>query len=93
MKRNETIDDVLQQHAGWIIEEKGLVKTFVFDSFEKAMKSMQELVPVIVGLNHHPDWKNSYNKVNVCLFTHDEDAVTKKDIELLKIIEENWGKS
>ena len=39
------------------------------------------------SMNHHPDWSNSYNKVDVKLTTHSMGEVTRKDIELAKKID------
>ena len=36
--------------------------------------------------NHHPEWQNIYNKVQIRLHTHDQKAVTELDIELAKSI-------
>jgi len=93
MKSKQAIEEVLLTYPGWKLMEKGMEKTFVFESFDKAIQRMQELVPEINRVNHHPDWENSFNKVRVRLFTHDEGAVTEKDINLLVLIEQHWSKS
>ncbi|MBK6285525.1 MAG: 4a-hydroxytetrahydrobiopterin dehydratase [Draconibacterium sp.] len=38
-------------------------------------------------LNHHPDWSNSYNKVNIALTNHDAGGVTQLDFKLAEIID------
>lgn len=45
---------------------------------------MTQVAAVAERLQHHPDWQNSYNTVNVRLFTHDQNAVTDLDITLAK---------
>jgi 4a-hydroxytetrahydrobiopterin dehydratase len=37
--------------------------------------------------NHHPDWRNSYNRVSIQLTTHDKGGITEKDYELAKAID------
>ena len=43
---------------------------------------MNEVAKIANQLDHHPDWSNVYNKVNITLCTHDEGKVTEKDTEL-----------
>ena len=38
-------------------------------------------------INHHPDWKNVYNKVTVCLSTHDIDGLSEKDFILANLMD------
>jgi 4a-hydroxytetrahydrobiopterin dehydratase len=38
-------------------------------------------------MNHHPDWKNVYNIVEIQLFTHDATAITTNDINLALVID------
>ena len=38
-------------------------------------------------LQHHPDWSNVYNSLEIYLYTHDADGVTEKDFELAEIID------
>ncbi len=92
MKSSEAIKEVLNQYPGWKQEGDYLLKTFVFSSFEEAIQSMQELVLPINQLNHHPEWQNIFNRVEVKLTTHDSGCVTEKDIELLILIEKHWSK-
>ncbi|GAL61649.1 pterin-4-alpha-carbinolamine dehydratase [Algibacter lectus] len=39
------------------------------------------------ALNHHPDWSNVYNVLNISISTHDADGVTAKDFKLAKAID------
>ncbi len=88
----EDINEVLSQYPAWKKEGDYLKKTFVFASFEIAIQSMQELILPIHLLNHHPEWKNIYNRVEVKLTTHDSGCVTEKDLQLLILIEKHWSK-
>jgi 4a-hydroxytetrahydrobiopterin dehydratase len=38
-------------------------------------------------MNHHPEWFNVYNRVNVDLTTHDSGGVTKHDVDLASLLE------
>ena len=62
-------------------------KSFVFDSFIAAFAWMSRIAMHAEKLDHHPEWKNIYNKVDVNLITHDKNTVTVKDLELAKIMD------
>jgi 4a-hydroxytetrahydrobiopterin dehydratase len=77
----------------WNIENHELVRTFVFSGFEEAMAFMQACSERITVLNHHPAWKNIYNKVEVRLCTHDAgNTITQKDRELAAIMDEIYNR-
>ena len=60
-----------------------LSKTYEFDSFEEAMDYMHRATAVISRINHHPEWTNRYNKLEVRLTTHDQgNVVTQRDHQL-----------
>ncbi len=60
-----------------------ITKTYVFSGFEQAMQFMQEASSIIIALDHHPKWTNTYNKIEIVLSTHDiGNKVGPKDYEL-----------
>ena len=63
-------------------DNKGIKKEFIFENFDVAWAFMNEVAKIANQLDHHPDWSNVYNKVNITLSTHDEGKVTEKDTEL-----------
>lgn len=72
----------------WTETENKLIKTFVFKSFEEALTFMQMVTPHISALNHHPEWKNIYNRIEVELTTHDAgNRVTSLDRKLAEIMD------
>lgn len=78
----------LAELSGWSFAENALVKTFRFGSFREAMSFMVRVAFEAEALNHHPDWTNSYNEVEVRLTTHHAgDKLTSKDVELAKRIQ------
>ncbi len=68
--------------TGWTLKDKSLVYTFKFQSFASAIAFMVEVSFFCEKMNHHPEWKNMYDKVSVVLTTHDADGVTDKDHDL-----------
>lgn len=72
---------------GWKVENGKLVKNYQFKSFAQAIGWMVSVALYADKIDHHPDWSNSYNKVNVELITHDLKALSKLDIKLAKRME------
>jgi 4a-hydroxytetrahydrobiopterin dehydratase len=71
-------------HRPWAVGtgDDRLLRTFEFADFGDAMKFMAKVEPAAERLNHHPEWRNVYNKVWVELTTHDSGGVTALDLEL-----------
>ena len=65
---------------------KCLKATFIFSDFKEAFGFMTKVAFEAEILGHHPDWSNSYNKVNMSLKTHDKGKVTELDVKLAKKI-------
>ena len=67
---------------GWSGDAQRISKTFQFKSFAQALAFMVEIGLYCEKADHHPEWKNIYNKVWVELTTHDAGRVTAKDLAL-----------
>ena len=90
MKRltDNEIDYNLTTLKDWSLDDNRIVKTIVFNDFKEAIAAMVKIGEAAEELNHHPDWYNSYNKLNIKLGTHDVGGITMKDFELAQKIEE-----
>ena len=67
----------------WIEENNQLKRNFLFKDFKAAFAFMTKVAAIAEEMNHHPTWTNEYNKVDVCLSTHDAgNIVTDKDRKL-----------
>lgn len=72
---------------GWKHTRKALERTYRFAGFGAALAWMQDAALEIERLDHHPEWSNRYDTVQVRLCTHDAgDRVTARDVELAKIL-------
>ena len=72
----------------WKTDNNQLVKEFIFKNFIDAFAFMTRVAIVAENMNHHPDWRNVYNKVEIRLSTHDAGGiVTQKDYELATAID------
>jgi 4a-hydroxytetrahydrobiopterin dehydratase len=72
--------------------DNSLQKSFVFASFEDALFWMLRCSYDIVQLDHHPEWRNIYNRVDVLLTTHDAgNIVTEKDRALAQLLDARYS--
>jgi 4a-hydroxytetrahydrobiopterin dehydratase len=69
---------------GWsAVEGRAAIrKVFEFEDFNAAWGFMSRVAVKADKVDHHPEWFNAYNKVDVTLATHDADGVTQKDVDL-----------
>lgn len=67
---------------GWSIEEGKLHREFRFADFIAAFAFMTRAALVAEKMDHHPEWSNVYDRVDVDLTTHDADGLTVLDFEL-----------
>lgn len=72
---------------GWRVEHGRLRRSLRFADFEAAFAFMARVAAEARRLDHHPDWSNSYAKVEIELVTHDVGALTRLDLELARAIE------
>ena len=70
--------------TGWIEVEgrDAISRKFTFKDFNEAFGFMARAALVAEKLDHHPEWFNVYNKVEVTLATHDAGGVTERDLKL-----------
>lgn len=80
--------------AGWetSADGKAISKTFRFRGFRDAIIWMTRAAFEAEHLNHHPEWSNVYNRVEVRLTTHDTGGLTAKDIDLAQRMEKISGR-
>lgn len=72
------------QLSGWSAapDKDAITKTFKFADFNAAFGFMTRVALMADKLDHHPEWFNVYNRVEVLLTTHDADGVTELDLAL-----------
>ena len=72
--------------AAWTIEEGKLYRAFKFPSFIAAFGFMTQVAILAEKADHHPEWFNVYNKVNISLTTHDAGGISTRDFALAEQI-------
>ena len=72
--------------AGWsqVEDRDAIFKTFKFKNFAEAFGWMTKMAIWAEKLNHHPEWFNVYNRVEVTLTSHDVDGLSTRDVKLAR---------
>ena len=84
----------LKTLPAWAKVEGGrdaIQRTFKFKDFNTAFGFMTRAALMADKLDHHPEWFNVYNRVEVTLSTHDADGVTALDVELARFMDQAAG--
>lgn len=78
------ITESLQDLNDWTHQKdcNSLYKKFKFKDFKCAFSFMEQVAEFAEKINHHPDWKNCYNNVEVTLSTHDINGISELDIKM-----------
>lgn len=82
-------DQALTALHGWAYstEENAISKTFKFADFSEAWGFMNRAALLAEKIDHHPEWFNVYNRVDVKLTTHDAGGVTVLDVKMATAME------
>lgn len=85
----ERFEASLGSLSGWCVCREGtaLQKTYVFKTFSEAFGFMTRVALLAECQDHHPEWKNVWNRVEIVLTTHDAGGLTEKDFILASSIE------
>nr|XP_027197929.1 pterin-4-alpha-carbinolamine dehydratase-like [Dermatophagoides pteronyssinus] len=87
-QRKELLQPLLEQK--WSMDKSGrdaITKEFQFKDFIEAFSFMTQVAMKAEKMNHHPEWFNCYNRVNILLSSHDVNGLSERDIRLAKQIE------
>ncbi|HEX7480632.1 MAG TPA: 4a-hydroxytetrahydrobiopterin dehydratase [Polyangiales bacterium] len=86
MPRTKLTDKDIQTRLAalpdWEVRDGKLHRELTFPSFIEAFAFMTAFALVAERVNHHPDWRNVYNRVVIDLWTHDAGGITARDFEL-----------
>ena len=82
-------DAALAELGGWTpVEGRDAIrKSYRFKDFSEAFGFMSRVALLAEKADHHPEWFNVYNKVDIVLTTHDADGLSARDVKLAKAID------
>ena len=85
--------DALADLSGWTFDpaRNGIARRFSFADFGAAFAFMTRVALEAEKADHHPDWSNVWNRVDILLSTHDAGGVTQKDVALARKIQALLG--
>lgn len=85
--------EALASLDGWNVEtdRDAITKEFAFKDFNAAFGFMTRIAMKAEAMDHHPEWRNIYNRVTVTLATHDAGGLTEKDIALASFMDAAAG--
>lgn len=83
----------LSSLAGWqpVSGRDAIQKTFKFKDFNAAFGFMTRVGMAAERMDHHPEWRNVWNTVEVVLSTHDAGGLTQRDIDLARFMDDVAG--
>ena len=65
----------------------GIARRFSFDDFAQAFGFMASVAIIAEKMDHHPEWSNVYNRVEILLTTHDAGGLSARDVDLATAID------
>ena len=82
-------DAALESLPKWRLSDDGLAieRSFKFADFSEAFGFMTRVALLAEKADHHPEWTNGWNRVDIALTTHDASGLTNRDLALAKAID------
>ena len=78
----DEVQQCVSELPDWTLEGDKLWRRFVFVDFSEAFGFMSRVALAAEAMNHHPEWSNVWNRVEIALTTHDAGGLSKLDFEL-----------
>lgn len=88
---DEEITRRLSALPGWRREGETIARGFQFEDFVAAFGFMTRVALIAEKMNHHPEWRNVWNRVEITLTTHDAGGLTERDLQLAEAIDRTSG--
>ena len=81
--------DALDELDEWDYDEArdAITRKFLFADFSEAFAFMTRVALLAEKLDHHPEWSNVWNRVDILLTTHDADGLSIRDVQMATAID------
>ena len=85
----EDLRNALKRLPDWelVSNREAITRKFQFVDFDAAFAFMTRCALLAAKMDHHPEWFNVYNKVDVTLSTHDAGGITENDVKMAKAMD------
>lgn len=64
-----------------------ITRSFTFDNFSQAFAFMTQVALLAERIDHHPEWSNIFNRVDILLTTHDAGGLSERDVDMAQAID------
>jgi 4a-hydroxytetrahydrobiopterin dehydratase len=81
------ITSALADVPGWELKGDGIERQYRFADFTRAFAFMARVALLAEKADHHPEWSNVYNRVDIRLTTHDAGGISARDFALARAID------
>ncbi len=85
--KDQEVEKSIASLTDWEYYDDAIHTSFEFDNFKDCINAMNRIAFECEAMNHHPEWTNVYNVLDIKLTTHDVGGVTELDLKLAKIID------
>jgi len=65
----------------------GLTRSFLFADFSEAFAFMTRVALIAEKMDHHPEWSNVWNRVDILLTTHDAGGLSERDVRMAEAVD------
>ena len=85
--------EALRELRGWTLRDdaSAIYRSFKFPDFSEAFAFMTRVALLAEKENHHPEWSNVYNRVEITLTTHDAGGLSQRDVNMAWAIDRLLG--
>jgi 4a-hydroxytetrahydrobiopterin dehydratase len=87
MQERETALAGIDPAWEWDVKRDAISRSFRFRDFQEAFAFMTRVALAAEKADHHPEWANVYNRVEIVLTTHDAQGLTQRDVDLARSID------
>ncbi len=91
VNKSQYLESFLKKNKKWSLSKRRkatiIKRSYKFKDFNEAFAFMTRVAMKAEQMNHHPEWFNVYNTLDVVLTTHDAGSVTEKDIALAEFMD------